>query len=78
MNCEVKLNAGVVSAADASATSVQPSSKGSGKFSCKTCGRRFDSRLKRTKHQFTHSGGTGSTWPQVFLGGSITSLLLVI
>lgn len=42
----------------ASATSVQPGSKGSGKFSCKTCGRRFDSRLKRTKHQFTHSGAS--------------------
>ncbi|KAH9379268.1 hypothetical protein HPB48_020922 [Haemaphysalis longicornis] len=48
--------AGNTNSEHASATSVQPSSKGSGKFSCKTCGRRFDSRLKRTKHQFTHSG----------------------
>lgn len=43
-----------------SATSVQPGKKGSGKFSCKTCGRRFDSRLKRTKHQFTHTAGASS------------------
>lgn len=50
--------AGNTNSEHASATSVQPSSKGSGKFSCKTCGRRFDSRLKRTKHQFTHSGAS--------------------
>lgn len=43
-----------------SATSVQPGKKSSGKFSCKTCGCRFDSRLKRAKHQFTHTAGASS------------------
>ncbi|XP_077491009.1 uncharacterized protein LOC144101747 isoform X2 [Amblyomma americanum] len=34
-----------------------------GKFPCKTCGRRFDSRLKRTKHQFIHTGAAGAISP---------------
>ncbi|XP_050030305.1 uncharacterized protein [Dermacentor andersoni] len=31
------------------------------KFPCQKCGRCFDSRLKRTKHQFTHTGAASST-----------------
>lgn len=34
-----------------------------GKFPCRTCQRCFDSRLKRTKHQFIHTGVAGAISP---------------
>ncbi|KAL1486397.1 hypothetical protein MTO96_009174 [Rhipicephalus appendiculatus] len=34
-----------------------------GRFPCKKCGRCFDSRLKRTKHQFTHRGSARDAAP---------------
>lgn len=53
---------GGINSAQTAAPEMHKDSNG-GKFPCKTCGRRFDSRLKRTKHQFTHTGVAGAISP---------------